>query len=127
MKYLKRTRPGSPTQLVAVALLVIAFGHTATTAKADFAAGVVAYEKADFITALKEWTAAAETGDAKAQYNLGVLHDEGKGVDLDHSAAVKWWSMAAKNGLAVAQHNLASAYIAGDGVKKNHRKAGCWL
>jgi TPR repeat protein len=32
----------------------------------------------------------AEQGDAKAQYNLGYMYREGKGVEQDFKEAVKW-------------------------------------
>ena len=44
----------------------------------DYGKGVEAYEKGDFATALREWRPLAEQGDAMAQYNLGVMYDNGK-------------------------------------------------
>ena len=44
----------------------------------DFQKGVEAYDKGDYETALKEWRPLAEQGNAKAQYNLGLMYDMGK-------------------------------------------------
>ena len=48
-------------------------------------------QKGDLATALREWRPLAEQGDAKAQYNLGVMYDNGKGVTQDYKEAVKWY------------------------------------
>ena len=47
---------------------------------ADFDKGLIAAQNGDFATALREWTPLAEQGDASAQFNLGVMYRNGKGV-----------------------------------------------
>ena len=84
----------------------------------NFEAGFAAYQKGKFEDAAKEWLALAKEGHAKAQYILGILFDQGKGVVQDRSEAVKWWLKAAENDFQLAQHNLANAYISGDGIEK---------
>jgi TPR repeat protein len=49
---------------------------------------------------------AAEQGDADAQYNLGLMYDNGEGVEQDKFEAVKWYKKAAEQGHAEAQNNL---------------------
>ncbi len=49
---------------------------------------------------------AAEQRDAQAQYNLGVLYAEGRGVPQDDAEAARWFRLAAEQGLADAQANL---------------------
>ena len=61
----------------------------------DFQKGVEAYNKGDFATALKEWTPLAEHGNVKAQYNLGLMYDMGKGVLQDYKEAARWYQLAA--------------------------------
>ena len=46
-----------------------------------------------FATALREWTPLAEQGDAKSQYNLGVMYNKGKGVPQNYKTAVKWYTL----------------------------------
>ncbi|MDE2680034.1 MAG: LysM peptidoglycan-binding domain-containing protein [Verrucomicrobiota bacterium] len=41
-----------------------------------------------------------------AQFNLGMLYEQGKGVNKDHPRAAKWHLLAAKSGLADAQFAL---------------------
>ena len=57
-------------------LLLVASSSVA----ADFAAGVEAYERGDYATALREFRPLADQGDARAQVLLGVMYIIGKGV-----------------------------------------------
>lgn len=82
----------------------------------DFQAGWKAYESGNFTAAYNEWQKLAERGDPKAQFNLGVLYDEGRGVTRDRSKAIELWTRAAENGDPQAQHNIALAYLAGKSV-----------
>ena len=56
---------------------------------------------------------AAEQGDARTQYNLGVLYDIGDGVPMDKGMAAKWYQKAADQGYAMAQNNLGNLYSSG--------------
>ena len=76
---------------------------------------------------VKEWRAAAENGDAQAQYNLGRAYFYGKGVAKDEREAVRWTRKSAEQGYAPAQRNMGLAYILGDGVAKNKREAVRWF
>jgi uncharacterized protein len=69
---------------------------------------------------------AAEQGDAKAQYNLGVKYSEGKGVAQDHEESVKWYRSAAEQGHVNAQFNLGSMYEKGNGVLQDYKEAMKW-
>ncbi len=97
--------------LVAAALIAV----VAVPTLAGFDEGWEAYQRGDVAMALTELQPLAESGDARAQFNLGVMYDQGKGVNRDHAAAVGWWRQAAGQGHPAAQHNLASSLIAGDG------------
>ena len=46
---------------------------------------------------------AAEQGDADAQYNLGAMYDNGRGVPEDDAEAVRWFRLAVEQGHAGAQ------------------------
>jgi TPR repeat protein len=45
----------------------------------------------------------AEQGDASAQFNLGLMYDNGEGVPENDIEAVKWYRLAAQQGYAKAQ------------------------
>ena len=93
---------------------------------ADFNKGWDAYNNGDFVTALREWRPLAEEGNANAQYNLGVMYDNGDGVPQDYKEAVRWYTLAAEQGYAQAQHNLANRYFYGEGVIKDIVYAHMW-
>ena len=54
---------------------------------------------ADDVSYFKETLQAAEQGNAQAQYNLGVMYDNGQGVRRDHKIAKEWFGKACDNGL----------------------------
>ena len=64
---------------------------------------------------------------AVAQYNLGVMYDNGQGVPQDYKTAVKWYTLAAEQGTAVAQYNLGTMYALGNGVIQDNVYAHMWL
>jgi uncharacterized protein len=94
---------------------------------ADFATGLTAYQKGDYVTAAKEWRPLAEQGDAPTQYNLGLLYLDGHGVALDYAEAVKWFKRSADQDYTEAQHDLGALYGAGKGVKRDYVEAYKWM
>lgn len=69
--------------------------------------------------------AAAQQGNAEAQYILGTLY--AKGIKPDAEQAFHWFSSAAVLGNPKAMHNLAIALLNGDGVAKDKTSAVNWL
>ena len=51
---------------------------------------------------------AADQGDAAAQFNLGVMYDNGRGVLKDEAEAVRWYRLAAEQGDADARGQCCS-------------------
>lgn len=109
--------------LTRIALLLL---MTATAWAADFEKGLTAYDRGDYATAFSEWRPLAEQGNPDAQYNLGVLYDQGQGVPQDESEAAIWYRRAAAQGDAVAQAMLASMYDHGRGVPQDSYQAMAW-
>ena len=69
----------------------------------------------------------AESGDAKAQNELGEAFYAGKRiVAKDPVKAVEWFRKAAEQNLAAAQSNLGVCYERGDGVAKYEVEAYKW-
>ena len=75
---------------------------------------------------LESLKALAEKGDAKAQYNLGVIYYYGQGVSEDGKEAVKWYRKAAEQGHAEAQLSLGKAYFQGDTGRPDDKEAVKW-
>ncbi len=63
----------------------------------------MAREDRRFRNLLKERLRAAERGDAKAFYDLGLYYALGQGVPRDLVAAHKWFNLAARRGLRRAE------------------------
>ena len=78
-----------------------------------------AFVKKDYATALTKWRSAAQQGSASAQFSLGLMYDEGKGVAQDFKEAVRWYKLAAAQGNAKAQFNLGISYGKGEGVAQD--------
>ncbi len=99
----------------------------ALPALADFQTGLNAYQKGDFVAAVKEWQPLADSGDAIAQFNLGLLYLDGHGVPQSYMEAANWFRRAAEQDYPQAQHNLGAMYGSGQGVKRDYVQAYKWL
>ena len=80
----------------------------------------------DDLEAVLRYRKAAEQGDARAQFNLGLKYANGEGVPKDDREAVQWYRRAAEQGHAGAQLNLGFMYSEGRGVPKDDRQAVQW-
>jgi len=88
---------------VAAAVIVALSAIVVTApARADFDRGLRAYKSGDYAEALSEWRDAAESGDAKAQYRLGTLYEDGVGTVQNLVDAWYWYELAATGGFEVA-------------------------
>ncbi len=90
-------------------------------------AGVAAYKLGAYAAALREWRPLAEQGNAKAQYNLGLMYRKGQGVPQDDAEGVGWYRKAAEQGHASAQYNLGFIYGKGQGVPQDDAQAHMWF
>jgi len=71
---------------------------------------------------------AADHGYARAQYNLGLLLEDGRGVAKDAAAAATLYKAAAEQGLAQAQVNYGLALAEGrPGLERDPVQAFAWL
>lgn len=95
-------------------------------AVADTRAGIMAYQRGDYATAMSELEKAAGRGDAQAYYNLGIAYAEGKAVPQDRAKAVSLYQQGAGKGSVLAAYNLAQAYRKGEGVVLDHGQAAKW-
>ena len=92
----------------------------------DFNQGVAAFQTGDYAAALKNWMPLAETDDAEAQRNIGIMYQRGLGVPLSDAEAAKWYRRAADKGHSRAQQNLGALYEVGAGVPQNYSEAVRW-
>ena len=87
---------------------------------------VEAFNRGDYETAHRAWRARAEQGDASAQFNLGIIWDNGLGVSEDDTEAFRWYRLAAQNGNADAQYSLGRLYYLGKVVPQDFSEALRW-
>src|SRR6188508_2058185 len=85
-----------------------------------------AYERGDYVQAMKLFRQLAEQGHQWAQRRLGLIYAEGKGVPQDFQEAVKWFRIAAGREDEWAQTRLGSIYAEGQGVPQDFHEAVKW-
>ena len=113
-------------RLISIGLLLALPVVLPATAQ-DFQKGLAAANRGDYASALREWQPLATKGHANAQYKLGFMHEEGRGVPLDFIKAAKWYRKAAEQGHAVAQRSLGLKYEYGRGVPRDYVLAHMWF
>lgn len=86
----------------------------------------VAYDRANYASALKIWLPKAQEGDAAAQLYVGEIFEKGLGAQNDYQAAAQWYEKAAAQGNFQAQLNLGHLYEKGLGVPQNKDTAMRW-
>ena len=84
------------------------------------------YNKSKYIEAYEWYKKAADQGYSAAQYNIGVLYNNGYGVSQDYNKAYEWYKKAANQGYSAAQYNIGVLYNNGYGVSQDYNKAYEW-
>jgi hypothetical protein len=86
----------------------------------------VAFDRADYATALKIWLPMAQTGDKEAQTYVGEIYEKGLGIQPDYQAAAMFYEKAAAQGHSRAMINLGNLYEKGLGVTMDKVAALNW-
>ena len=86
----------------------------------------VAFDRANYATALRVWLPLAEGGDPAAQTYVGEIFEKGLGVPPDYAAAAVWYRRGAERGYSRAAINLGQLYEQGHGVPKDPVQALGW-
>jgi TPR repeat protein len=68
--------------------------------------GMAAYNRGDYMPAIRLFRPLAEQGNAKAQHLIGVMYHKGEGVTRNDVRAFAWFSMAAAHGDSDAKAKL---------------------
>lgn len=82
-------------------------------------AAVAASKRGEHETAYRMFLDLAMRCNITAQYNIGVMYENGRGVERNYEAAVKWYRLAMSHGDAEAASNLGVMYAKGNGVTKD--------
>ena len=107
-------------------LLVTLLLFAGTAWAGPFEDALTAHERKDYAAAMRIFLPMAAQGNAGAQYNLGTMYFEGKGVAQDIGAAVNWFKLSAAGGHAGAQYNLGVMHGEGQHMTQNHVEAKKW-
>ena len=94
---------------------------------ADIQQGIRAGLSGDYATAVAILGPLAEQGDARAQFQIGVMCSNGQGIPQDYDKALYWYHLAAAQGLGEAQYNIGVMYDEGKGVPQDEAKAIEWF
>src|SRR5262245_28909972 len=82
-----------------------------------------AYLRGDYEKARTDIEFLARGGEARAQYDLGLMYDQGQGVPQSDAKAKEWYERAADQGEPRALYNLGLMYLNGQGVPPDLVKA----
>lgn len=93
------------------------------TVKSWVELGQRAYDKEDYVEAVKWFSAAAKQGDARALLGLGLMYMKGNGVMRSYNEAYRNLIDSANQGNAYALATIGWLYQNGFGVEKNERLA----
>ena len=86
-----------------------------------------AYDDGDYKKAFEIYKTLAEQGKPEAQYNLGLMYENGQVVPQDYAQAVKWYRKAADQGYSLAQNSLGIMYENGQVVPQDYIEAHKWF
>jgi hypothetical protein len=107
--------------------LALIFALAASAAAGPLDDGMDAYRAKEYAKAAEAWRPLAEKGDPVAQFRLGMLYAEGKGVERNEATAFTWIRRAAEQGNADAQYDVGTSYVSGVGVAKDEKEAARWF
>ena len=94
----------------------------------DFQDGFDAHQKEDYRTAPRLWLPLAEQGHASAQFNLGLMYEDGQGVPQDYVSAHMWMNLSGSNGHkdAVTNRNIVEKKMSKQQIEKAQELARNW-
>lgn len=88
--------------------------------------GIQARKDGDYQAALALLQPLANKGYPEAQYNLGIMYEQGEGVPKDYHAALHWYHQASSRGYGDASFQIGRMYVWGRGVSRDAVKADKW-
>lgn len=104
-------------------MLVACVGQTKTL----YEQGMSAYDRSHYDLAYMTFLPLAKTGDAEAQFMLGVMHVRGRGVDQDIPKGMEWYCQAAMGGHATAFNDIGVLIEAGQNGLRMKKEAVKWF
>lgn len=75
---------------------------------------------------IEELKSRAESGDGKADFELGLKYYHGEGVNQSYKEAFKYYMSSAEQGYEAAMCNIGLMYSRGYGVPQSYKEAAKW-
>jgi TPR repeat protein len=97
-----------------------------TEISADLDEGEKAFHAGNYKLAIARLKPLAERGGARAQWYLGNMYEQGRGVQQDYREATRWYLMSAEQGDADSQSHLGYLYENGLGAARDDKLAAQW-
>lgn len=82
-----------------------------------------AFERAEYVTALELYETLAAQGEAEAQFQLGLMYEQGLGTDVDGQMAQRYYEQAAEQQSPQALDALGMLHLKGEGVIQNFKES----
>lgn len=105
---------------------LLSLALSATAYAGDLDLGMQLLEAGQTEQAIEVWRPLAKSGNADAQFGLGVIYNDAMGVPQDYIEANYWFLRAAEQGYGPAQFNLGNAYKNGTGMTPDASMAVIW-
>ncbi len=108
--------------------IIVGTGMSTSAIAGDYETAFIAAESGDFATAAANWDHLAQSGNAEAQFNLGLIYHSGAAGPIDEAEAVRWYQLSAENGYPKAQEFLAVGYREGwFGLPRDPARSDYWM
>ena len=89
----------------------------------DLPAANDAFERGEYVTALELYETLAAQGEAEAQFQLGLMYQQGLGTDVDGQMAQRYYEQAADQQSPQALDALGTLHLRGEGVIQNFKES----
>ena len=95
---------------------------------ADYNTGSQAFNAGNYTRAYQEFSQSADAGNSLAQFMMGRLYAEGRGVSEDKVKGYMWFDLSASNGnsRAIAQRDAIGAQLSSDEIDRAQDMAAAW-
>ena len=104
-------------------LLIVICLWAPTSSAEDLPTANDAFERGEYVTALELYETLAGQGNAEAQFQLGLMYEQGLGTDADRQTAQRYYQQAAEQQSPQALDALGTLYLKGEGVIQNFKES----
>jgi TPR repeat protein len=97
---------GEMRKSILIGGVIMALANASGSLAGPWEDGMAAYNRGDYMPAIRLFRPLAEAGNPKAQSVIGVMYRKGEGVARSSARAFMWFSLAAARGDAKAKAEL---------------------